>query len=228
MGMRRDAQLKELEHRISYHFKDQRLLDRACTHASAQQTFSNERLEFLGDRVLGLVIAEFLHNLPQHHTEGNMATRLNHVVRGEVCASIAARLGVGKYLIGRALDQDGHIAKSILADAMEAIIAAVYLDGGIKEAREFIMKHWSDILSENQDDFRDPKSRLQEHSQAHGLGLPVYQVIHTTGPDHAPIFTVEVSLMGNQTAVAEGGSKREAERLAASRLLEKLEKSDAT
>lgn len=222
MSRRRDAELTNIEERLGYIFEDRQLLDRALTHSSAQASYSNERLEFLGDRVLGIVVAEYLFQEPERHNEGDMAARLNHFVRGEACAKIAKNIRLSDGMRSRAHDQDGVLADSILADAMEAVLAAVFLDGGMGEARHVVLRLWSDLLAQEPESFKDPKSRLQEYSQSVGLGLPHYQLEGSDGPDHAPQFHVVVSLDGAENARGSGASKRDAERQAAKAMLEKL------
>ncbi len=223
MSRRRDAELAQIEERLGYVFQDRQLIDRALTHSSAQASYSNERLEFLGDRVLGIIVAEYLFQEPERHNEGDMAARLNHFVRGEACARIAKQIGLADGMRSRAHDAEGMLADSILADAMEAVLAAVYLDGGMGEARAMVMRLWADLLAQEPESFKDPKSRLQEYSQSIGLGLPSYRLEGSDGPDHAPLFHVVVSLDGGSGARGSGTSKRDAEREAAKKLLKQLQ-----
>jgi ribonuclease-3 len=183
-----------------------------------------ERLEFLGDRVLGLVIAELLWRRFPDEPEGLLTQRHTHLVRRETLARVAESIGLGQHLIlSRAERAAGAAANpAILADACEAIIAAIYLDGGYDAAGGFIRRHWQPLIGAMQAPPRDPKTMLQEWAQARGLGLPRYELVATSGPDHAPQFTVAASIAGGTPATASGQAKRIAEAGAAAALLERL------
>ena len=214
----------DLEARLGHTFKDRGLLKRALTHASADGILSNERLEFLGDRVLGLVVAEELHARYPADAEGALALKFNALARREACAAAADAAGLADHLIlaNSEAGSGGRKKSAILAGACEAIIAALYLDGGMEAARGFIGRYWTfDNLSA---DMRDPKTALQEWAQARKAdsAAPVYRLTGREGPDHAPRFVVEVSVRGEMPETGEGGSKREAEQDAARKLLEKL------
>jgi len=218
--------LSELQTRLGHIFRDKDLLTRALTHASVSSTVSNERLEFLGDRVLGLVIAEKLHHLFPDDPEGILALKLNALVRSEACARAAEKIGLGEFLIlaSSEVASGGRRKSAILAGACEAVIAALYLDGGIAVARDFIEKIWEEQFSGLSRDMRDAKTALQEWSQAKkGGAAPAYKLIKREGPDHAPRFAVEVSVAGQEPVTGEGSSKREAEQAAAGAMLAKLE-----
>lgn len=206
---------------IGYRFKDPDLLDRAMTHRSATQgktaEWSNERLEFLGDRVLGLVMVEALMERFPKLREGELAPRLNTLVSRKACAVIGAELGLGGFII---VDQSerstgGADKPSLLANATEAIIGAVYTDAGLERARKVTLKHWHKLLGETIDMPRDPKSALQEWAQGAGLPAPAYRQISREGPDHAPVFTVAVLIDGHEPLPGVGSSKQLAEREAA-------------
>lgn len=205
---------------FGHRFKDARLLERALTHSSAGGE-DNERLEFLGDRVLGFLIAELLIEQFPKEVEGSLALKLNALVRMETCARVAEAAGIDKALIlAPSEDRSGGRRKSaILGDACEAVIAALYLDGGIDAARKFVTRHWQPLMSEVLGDLRDPKNALQEWAQGRKLGTPTYRVAKREGPDHAPRFTVEVSVRGQTPAIGEGASLRAAEQAAARALL---------
>ena len=213
---------------IDYAFKDAKLLHRAMTHRSAAQgksaEWSNERLEFLGDRVLGLVIVEALMLRFPTAREGELAPRLNAIVSRAACATVGAALGLGEYLIvDKSERANGGAAKpSLLANAAEAVLGAVYLDGGLKKAEKFVLKHWADLLKANSEAPRDPKSALQEWAQGSGLAAPTYRHDGRTGPDHGPIFTVTVLVAGHAPVSASGPSKQHAEREAARAMLETI------
>ena len=211
--------------RFGYDFKDPNLLRRARTHAGANSAESNERLEFLGDRVLGLVIADKLYALFPDDPEGAMTRRLHALVRWEACARVGEAIGLWPHLIltrSESANDGGRARGAILGSAMEALIAAIYLDGGMAAARDFIERHWLPMLRDVPADMRDPKTRLQEWSQGEGRGergVPVYALAGREGPDHAPRFVMRVTVPGHEPATGEGRSKQEAEQAAAAALL---------
>ncbi|MGN6515622.1 MAG: ribonuclease III [Rhizomicrobium sp.] len=217
--------LHAFEDRIGYRFRQPDLLTRALTHASATGAASNERLEFLGDRVLGIVIAEMLYALFPDDPEGILALKFNALVRSEACARAAEKTGLGDFLIlaNSESSSGGRKKEAILAGACEAVIAAIYLDGGFEAARRFIEMNWQEQFADLHTDMRDAKTALQEWAQARkGGAAPVYRLLKREGPDHAPRFAVEVSVAGQPSAMGEGGSKRDAEQAAARALLERL------
>jgi ribonuclease-3 len=218
--------LETLQTRIGYEFRDQDLLRRSLRHASMGGA-SNERLEFLGDRVLGLVVAERLFASYPGTAEGGLAVRLNALVRRESCAKAAeaAKLGPHIAMANSEVRSKGRAKTAILANACEALIAAIYLDGGLQAARDFINRYWETMFAELAPDLRDAKTVLQEWSQSGALKKkvqPEYQLMDRAGPDHAPAFTVEVSVPGHEPAQGTGLSKREAEQDAARNLLNRL------
>lgn len=214
-----------LEASLGWKFRDRSYLEEAMLHASSRMQASNERLEFLGDRVLGLVIAEALILRFSKESEGQLAPRFNALVRKEACAEIAVEIGIGPHLrMARSEATAGGRKKmALLADAMEAVLAAIYLDGGIDAARDCILRHWSDKIDALEEAPIDPKTALQEWAQARSQALPVYDLIDRTGPDHAPQFTIRVRLQDGRTAEATAASKRIAERESASILLDALD-----
>lgn len=226
-GMKaRYPRLSALEERIGYRFKDASLLVRALTHSSygdGQRSLpDNERLEFLGDRVLGLLTADALFHFSSE-AEGTLARRLNALVRKETCAKIARQISLGDGLLVSAAEdrQGGREKTSILGDACEALIAAIYIDGGYTEAKTFYDKYWVPLLEEVvKKSAKDPKTELQERAMAGQHGLPVYQIIDRSGPDHRPLFVIEVTIENIGSAKGTGKSKRDAERFAAAHLLE--------
>lgn len=219
--------LETLQERLGHNFADIALLGRALTHTSVDAgggvEGSYERLEFLGDRVLGLVIAEILLEKFPNAAEGELAPRFNALVRRQAVAEIARDLGVGPCLrLGAGEHQTGGRDKAaILADVGESIIAAIYLDGGLAAAGRFIRAEWAPLIERQTAPPRDAKTSLQEWSQGRGLGLPEYNETERLGPDHAPRFTIEVRVAGLNPARGVGSSKREAEQLAAQALLER-------
>lgn len=185
----------------------------------------NQRLEFLGDRVLGLVMAEALLTADPNAPEGLLAPRYNALVRRETCADVAREIDLGAVLkLGRSeMKSGGRRKEALLADAMEAVIAAIYQDGGFDAARAAILRLWGGRISNVADDARDAKTALQEWAQARGEVPPQYVETARTGPDHQPIFTIEVRLASGLTEKATAGSKRHAEQAAATALLKKVD-----
>lgn len=211
---------------LGHDFGDVELLEQALTHPSAASPArpDNQRLEFLGDRVLGLCIAKTLLEEFPDAAEGALAPRFNALVRREMLAEIAAEIELGKHVrLGRSEAISGGRRKAaILADAMEAVIAALYLDGGMEAAQAFIARHWRERLLGLQAAPTDAKTRAQEWAQARGLAPPAYQLVAQSGPDHAPLFTVEAELETGERARGQAGAKKMAEQEAASALLQKL------
>ena len=223
-----DHRLKAVEERIGHRFERPELLRHALTHASALSEgegaqASYQRLEFLGDRVLALSIAGMLYETYAAADEGELARRLNQLVKQETCAKVAEALDLGvAMLVGEGEDQSGgRKKKALLADICEAVIAAIYLDGGFDAARDFIRRHWHDQMVNWSGPLRDAKTTLQEWAQGQGLVAPTYTITNRAGPDHAPEFTVKVDVVGYASASGRGRSKRDAEQSAASTLLER-------
>ncbi len=221
--MRLSADLETFSNRLGHRFRDPDLLIRALTHASisSPQRPDNQRLEFLGDRVLGLVIAEALLAADKGAREGQLAPRYNALVRKETCAAIARDIGLGDVLkLGRSeMKSGGRRKDALLGDAMEAVIAAVYADGGFEAARDMVLRLWQARIDKVDSDARDAKTSLQEWAQARGLPPPDYVETGRTGPDHAPVFTIEARLQSGETASASAPSKRAAEQAAAKALM---------
>jgi len=221
----RVAAVAELERRIGHSFADRELLERALTHGSVTKGSAkirdNERLEFLGDRVLNLAVAEQLMTLRPLATEGELSKLMNQLVNYRACADAARRAGLRD-----ALRVDASATKigardndRVLGDACEALIAGLYLDAGFPAAREFILAFWADLFVNLDTPTKDPKTLLQEWAMARGLPVPNYRVVKQEGSAHEPVFTVEVGLPNLEPMTARGGSKREAERLAADAML---------
>lgn len=224
--MKLSADLKAFEERIGHHFARPELLVRALTHGSVSSPTraDNQRLEFLGDRVLGLVMAEALLLDDTGATEGQLAPRFNALVRKETCAEVARQIDLGAVLkLGRSeMLSGGRRKQALLGDAMEAVIAAVYRDAGFGPARDMILRLWGKRIRTVEADARDAKTVLQEWAQARGLQPPKYLELKRSGPDHAPQFTIEARLESGEAAQAAAGSKRQAEQSAAKALLEKV------
>ncbi len=215
-----------LEKALGYSFKNSKILLEALTHRGANAAGpANERLEFLGDRVLGLVIAETLLKAFPGEAEGALATRLAALVSAPICGRIGQALNLADHMKmapGQRAD-DEHTA--VLADACEAIIGALYMDGGLDAARAFIAARWSDDIHADLTPPKDAKTSLQEWAQARGLPLPIYKVIQESGPAHAPSFVMTVSIEGHPETTGTGRTKRLATQEAAAALLATLEKS---
>ena len=226
--MKISADLKAFSDRLGYSFARSELLQRALTHGSISTATrpDNQRLEFLGDRVLGLTIAEALFKTDRAATEGQLAPRYNALVKGETCAAIAREIGLGDVLkLGRSeMLSGGRRKEALLADAMEAVLAAIYLDAGLEAARTVILRLWAERLKNVDQDARDAKTALQEWAQANGMTPPRYVQTARTGPDHAPEFEITVRLDDGREAVATGkGTKRSIEQAAAQALLDQIE-----
>ena len=225
--MRLSADLLAFQGRLGHVFRKPDLLLRAVTHASIGTATrpDNQRLEFLGDRVLGLVMAEALLGADEGAREGQLAPRFNALVRKETCADVAREVGLGDVLkLGRSeMLTGGRRKEALLGDAMEAVIAAVYQDAGFEAAKALVLRLWSSRIAAVEPDARDGKTSLQEWAQARAMPPPVYQEAGRSGPDHAPQFTVRVVLANGEMAEATAGSKRVAEQAAARALLARVE-----
>ena len=216
-----DNNFSTLEDRLGRRFSDQTLLRRALTHSSlsggAEPVRDLERLEFLGDRVLGLLTAEALFRRYPGYEEGDLAPRLNALVRKETCAKAALYFGVDKHILMSEWEESagGRKKTAILGDVMEALLGALYIDGGLEAAGSVYERFWTPNLEELSRVHRDPKTELQEWSQRRKLGAPDYDVIDAEGPAHAPAFRVAAKVKGYATAEGEGRSKRAAQMAAA-------------
>lgn len=227
------AQRRELERTIGYRFHDSDILIHALIHPSlideyrGGATFSNQRMEFLGDRVLGLVIAEMLINKFPKKREGFMTKMFHNLVSGQTCAAVGAELNLRQYLFMDASMRTNKKANydRAVADAVEALIAAIYLDGGLDAAEKFIKRCWIfDQMSKEPDETEsNPKTLLSDWCGQNKAPYAAYETLATSGPDHAPVFTVKASVEGHGEATAKGGNKAEAERAAASALLDLLD-----
>ena len=224
--MKKSESIRFFEQRLGYEFSDVSLLIEALTHSSiaSESRKDNQRLEFLGDRVLGLVMAEALLEIDQFALEGTLAPRFNALVRKEACAEVARHIDLGGVLkIGRSeMLSGGRRKDALLGDGMEAVIAAIYKDGGFEVAKRTITELWGDRIKNVKGDARDAKTMLQEWAQARGQNPPKYEIMSQSGPDHAPEFLVKVLLDSGETADATAGSKRQAEQMAAKSLLQTM------
>lgn len=222
--MRAGHTVDALQATLGYPFRDVRLLELALTHRSLSQggqDVSNQRLEFLGDSVLGLSIADMLYQLFPTEAEGDLSKRLVSLVNGEQLAEIALAWRLGDYLFmsGGEEEQGGRQNRSNLEDACEALLGAVYRDGGFEAARALVTRFWRPYAEALKAPPKDPKTALQEWAQGRGLPLPEYVLISADGPSHAPLFIIEVRVQGCAPMRAEAGIKKQAERLAAEKLL---------
>ena len=225
--MKLAADLQAFQSRIGHTFRHPDLLVQAVTHASLSSPTrpDNQRLEFLGDRVLGLVMAEALLSADTKAAEGQLAPRFNALVRKETCADVAREMGLGDVMkLGRSeMMSGGRRKEALLGDALEALIAAVYLDGGFTAARAVVLNLWGGRIGAVDADARDAKTALQEWAQARGMAPPAYTEAAREGPDHQPVFTVQVQLENGEAEVAKAGAKRQAEQQAARALLARME-----
>ena len=226
----RAAAIAELERRIGHDFTDRDLLERALTHSSvgdgAKTVRHNERLEFLGDRVLNLCAAERLMALDPDAREGEMSRLLASLVNYHACARAAERCGLPDAMrfSASATKIGARKSDAVLGDACEALIAALYIDGGLEGARTFFLTFWAEEFARlHEPRSKDPKTQLQEWAQGRGLTLPAYDVVGRDGPDHAPCFTVQVAIEGFAPERAQGRSRQDAEKAAAQNMLLKRE-----
>jgi ribonuclease III len=214
-----------LEERIGYRFTDRTLLERAMTHISAlsggSRTNSYQRLEFLGDHVLGLVISDMLYKAYPKANEGELSRRLADLVRKETCAEVAKAMDLGPALkLGSSESHaGGRLRTTILADVCESLIGAVFLDGGYLASEALVDRFWKERMLKPLRPLRDPKTMLQEWAQARGLPTPAYRELARTGPHHKPKFRIAVELPDRPPAEGLGTSKREAEQAAAAEML---------
>ena len=215
----------ELEERIGYHFADKALLEQALTHISAlsggNRAHSYQRLEFLGDHVLGLVVSDLLFRAFPKANEGELSRRFADLVRKEACADVAKVMDIGPALkLGSSENNaGGRLRTTILGDACEALVGAVFRDGGFKAAEEVVVRFWGERMIKPLRALRDAKTMLQEWAQARGLPTPAYQELARTGPHHKPKFSVAVVLPDRPPAEGIGSSKRAAEQAAAAAML---------
>jgi ribonuclease-3 len=210
--------------KLGYEPKDPPLFELAFTHSSLGGS-SYERLEFLGDRVLGMVIARALYERYPDEPEGNLSKRYNALVDRETCAENGREIGIpGLIRLGKQAREDGASqSENVVGDVVEALIGALFLDGGLDVAQRFILKTWEAHLNTQHGAPQHPKSALQELAAAKGVKAPLYEVVSRTGAHHAPRFTIRVSVARFGEAIAEGTSKQEAETAAAAALLKQLQ-----
>jgi ribonuclease-3 len=220
----REVKLAVFQDRLGYHFKNPDFLDKALTHSS-KSVDNYERLEFLGDRVLGLVVAEILYRCFPFEKEGSLARRHSALVCTETLARIARELDIPTVVIASSaeLASGGNKQDNLLADCLEAIIGAMFLDKGYVPCQEVVTALWGDKIYTLSQPPVDSKTALQEWAQARGLPVPAYEIIERTGPDHAPQFRIQVTVQGYPAIDTFGSSRRVAEKLAAQKMLDYLQ-----
>lgn len=212
---------EKLEKQIGHAFENKDLLREALTHSSTGEDKDYERLEFLGDRVLGLVMADYLYAKFPDEAEGDLAKRLAALVQGSLLAEVAGEVGLGNYILFSDAEKAAGGAENdnILADVFEALLGAIYLDAGsqagFEKCRTLIEKYWEGRFDKMVRPPLHPKTRVQEWAQGKGLPLPVYEIVEQSGPDHAPVFCVRLSLEGYKPVTAEGRTRQAAEKEAA-------------
>lgn len=216
--------IEDLEKEIGHVFKDQEYLKDALTHSSTGHEKDYERLEFLGDRVLGLTVAQMLFKRFPDEPEGDLAKRLSALVQGSFLAQIARKINLGSYVEFSPAERQagGADNENILADVFEAVIGALYLDGGFDKCHDLIERLWAESFYEMKAPPQHPKTKLQEWAQSEGLSLPHYEIVAQSGPDHAPIFDVQLSIEGHENVIAQGSSRQEAEKNAAMFFIEQM------
>lgn len=209
---------------VGYTFDKPSLLEEALTHPSLSGSHNYQRLEFLGDRVLGLAVATLLLETFPAEAEGKLNRRFTALVRRETLAEMARELKLDQELkLTPGAETEGTRSKeAVQADVTEAVIGAMYLDGGYEVAEAFIRKHWAPLMKEGPSVHKDHKTQLQEWCQARGLPLPFYKMVDRSGPDHSPVFTIEAIVENKGSAFAKGSAKRQAEQAAAAELLAAL------
>ena len=209
---------------LGYSFNNQKLLQKALTHSSISSLAAKnyERLEFLGDRVLGVAVASLLYKTFPHEPEGSLSQRFTALVCKETVSEVARSIGLGKYI--NASDGDIKNNENVLCDVCEAIIGAIYIDGGVEAAISFVEKNWKDLIDKRIAPPKDAKTTLQELAHIKGLEKPSYQIIERCGPEHEPVFTVELRLGDDLVITGQGHNKKLAEFEAATKMLELIEK----
>ena len=212
----------KIQKKINYHFKDESILLRALTHKSKINESSNEVLEFLGDRVLSLIISEKLIEMYPFDREGILDKKLSNLVDKNACLKIAQEIDLMEFVIlgSTEIQSEGNQKKSILSNCCEALIGAIYEDGGYDEAKKFVLLFWDDLFKSLDLKPIDPKSALQEKLLKKYKKLPIYETISKSGPDHSPVFCIEVSFENYISAKAEASTVKEAEKLAATNFIE--------
>ena len=215
--------IKELQLTLNYNFKDKNLLHRALTHKSFDNLVNNEKLEFLGDRVLGLVISKVLLDRYPNEKEGIIDKKFANLVNKKTCINIAKKLNLRKFLyLGSSHKNLARSVDKIVSDSLEAIVGAIYLDGGLKSSEKFILSFWETYIDQSIITLIDSKTKLQEYSLKKFKKLPKYTFFRKTGPQHKPIFKTEVEIQDSKKIIGIGTSKKNAQQNAAARLIKLL------
>ena len=215
--------IKELENSINYHFKNKDLIQKALTHKSYSTEINNEKLEFLGDRVLGLIISKELLDKFPNEKEGVIDKKFANLVNKKTCADIAYKLHLNKYLyLGSSNRNSESFNDKIISDCLEAIVGAIYLDGGLKSVEKFILKTWEKYIDKSTITLIDSKTKLQEYSLKKFKKLPKYTFFKRIGPQHKPLFKTEVEVPQCKKIVGVGPSKKSAQQNAAAKLIKIL------
>mgnify|MGYP001157165706 CR=1 FL=1 len=212
--------IAKFQNKINIKIKNKNLFLEALTHKSANKLTNNEKLEFLGDRVIGLVLSKKLYDLYPADEEGVLDKKLSYLVNRKTCASIAWKIGLQNFIIlGDSQKNINSNDEKILCDAIEALIGAIYIDGGFNNAEKYILHFWKDVIKNTIVAIPDPKSKLQEYSLKSYKKLPIYKILNIKGSKHKPIYKISVSISGSKVYVGTGGSKQLAEQNAAKNLL---------
>ena len=220
-----DSNFLKLQKKINIKFNDLNLLKKSLTHKSFDSINSYEKLEFLGDRILGLVISEKLLEIYPEENEGSLDKKLASLVNKKKCLEIAKSISLENYIsVAKKKGKEIKIEDKIISDACEALIGAIYLDKGLLETKRFIIKLWKDHLNASKITYIDSKTKLQEYSLKKFKKLPIYKLIENSGPRHKPIFNVAVRLENSKFINAKGNSKKDAEQKAATLFMKSLEK----
>ena len=219
--------LIKLQNKLGLNFKDRNLLVKSLTHKSVDSVNNYEKLEFLGDRVLGFVISKKLLEIYPDEKVGIIDKKLANLVNKNKCYEIGKELELEKYILtGNNEKKKINIEKKIISDCCESLIGAIYLDKGLDESSKFILKHWKNLINLSGTTFIDSKTKLQEYSLKKFKSLPIYKLVSNTGPRHKPNFRISVKIKDNKIALANGTSKKNAEQSAADKLLKKIYKND--
>ena len=219
--------LKNLQKKIKINFKNEKILLQAITHKSFDSNNNYENLEFLGDRVLGLVVSKKLYELYPNEKVGSLDKKLASLVNKNKCLEVGNSLSLKEFVItGNSKTSKNIVENKIISDCCEALIGAIYLDKGLEVSKSFILKLWKDLINDAETTFVDAKTQLQEYSLKNFKILPIYKLVSSTGPRHKPNFKVGVKLKNGTYTFAIGSSKKNAEQSAASELLKKLSKNE--
>ena len=215
--------MRKLENIIKINFKDKELLKRSMIHKSFDKDYNNEKLEFLGDRVIGLVISQKLLLLYPDESEGIIDKKFANLVNKKTCTTIANQLNLKKFIkTGNSFKKVKSTDEKILSDCCEALIGAIYLDQGLVISEKFILSNWENFIKNSKITQIDPKTKLQEHSLKKFKKLPIYKMFKQSGPNHNPFFKVEVQILNSKKYYGYGKSKKLAQRNAASKLIKNL------